>query len=394
MIRFPYGLADFYRIVTEDYLYLDRTAHIHRIEALGDALLFVRPRRFGKSLWLTTLASYYDLRLASDFEHLFGGLDAGRDPTPLANRYFILQWDFSEIDPSGSVEDIGRRLRAYVNGSVADFNESYADHLVHPVAIEDEPAVTLGHLLTAIRQTPYRLYLLIDEYDNFVNETMVSDEATYRGLVQAEGSFKQLFKSIKSALAGRGLERVFLTGVSPVALTDLSSGFNVARNIYRHPHLNALCGFTEGELEGILKRMVEEGSLEPERAGEALELMRDWYDGYRFAKDAGERIYNPTNCFYFLRQHGSRRPPVRAQVRAAGGAWRTGGTHPRARRRGASGPARGAQRLRRGPEPDRALPQGSHRSIRWRAASAVLRHRRFGFRAASRRGGVPSLTGP
>ncbi|NJL28134.1 MAG: AAA family ATPase [Thermoanaerobaculia bacterium] len=129
---------------------------------------------------------------------------------------------------------------------------------------------------------------------------MVSDEEVYRGLVHKEGPFQQLLKSVKSALAGRGLERVFLTGVAPVALSDVSSGFNVARNVYRHPQLNALCGFSSAELRDILDRMVAEGSLPREKAPEALGLMRDWYDGYRFADGAEERVYNPTNCLYFL----------------------------------------------------------------------------------------------
>jgi len=302
MLRFPYGLADFYRIATEGYLYVDRTAYIRRMEALGDSLLFIRPRRFGKSLWLQTLACYYDLRLAGEFDRLFGGLEIGRDPTPSANRYFVLQWDFSEIDPRGRVEEIAARLREHVAYRIQAFLQDYEGHLPGRVEVTENPAATLSNLLAVIRKTPHRLYLLIDEYDNFVNEVMVSDEVTYRGLVHKEGPFRQLLKSVKSAMAGRGLERVFLTGVSPIALSDVSSGFNVARNVFRHPQIHALCGFTEGELEGILNRMVGTGNLGADQASEALKVMREWYNGYRFADGVEERIYNPTSCLYFLQE--------------------------------------------------------------------------------------------
>jgi Predicted AAA-ATPase len=157
MIRFPYGLADFYRIVTEGFLYFDRTAHIRQIEKLGDALLFVRPRRFGKSLWLRTLACYYDLRLADDFENLFGGLEIGREPTALHNRYFVLSWDFSEVSALGDSAEIGDNLNLYVNDQIVDFLVRYEDHLPREVPISEVATNTLRHLLTAISETPQRL---------------------------------------------------------------------------------------------------------------------------------------------------------------------------------------------------------------------------------------------
>jgi len=156
-MKFPYGIADFYSLVTSGYVYVDRTAHIRTVEEMGRALLFLRPRRFGKSLWLQTLATYYDLRRAGEHERLFGELAVGREPTPLAHRYFVLVWDFSNLKPQGTPEEVGRRLDQYVLGTVEAFLADYREHLPIPVTIEEDPVRTLEQLLSAIRQTPYPL---------------------------------------------------------------------------------------------------------------------------------------------------------------------------------------------------------------------------------------------
>ncbi|MCP4657500.1 MAG: AAA family ATPase, partial [bacterium] len=299
MIQFPYGIADFESIRREGMLYFDRTAGIRDVERLGRTLVFLRPRRFGKSLWLRTLAAYYDLRLADEFDALFGGLDAGREPTPDRGSYFVLHWNFSEVSARGSVDEIARRLHAYVNHQTEDFLVAYAGHFPGPVKIEADATDTLRHVLTRISRTPFRLCLLIDEYDNFVNEVMVQDAATYRALFEADGPFKELFKSVKSGTEGQGLKRVFVTGVSPVALNDLTSGFNTAVDVSHEPELAALCGFREEEIRAVIERIAEDRSLSatPE---ELVAVMRTWYNGYRFTQDAEDLVYNPTNALYFL----------------------------------------------------------------------------------------------
>ena len=311
MIQFPYGIADFRSIRQERLVYVDRTAHIHDVEGLGRILVFLRPRRFGKSLWLQTLANYYDLRLAGEFEALFGDLAVGRRPTPLRNRYFVLTWNFSEKGARGGVDEIGRQLNDYVNNQIKDFLVTYSGHLQGSVTIEADAKDTLRHLLTAIRQTPYQLYLLIDEYDNFISEVMVRDAQTYRALVEADGPFKELFKTVKSATEGQGLERVFVTGVSPVALNDVTSGFNTSENVSLAPELAALCGFREQEIRDLLALIAEERDLADEEMGEAVLTMRTWYNGYRFSEDESELVYNPTNVLYFLKHFYRRQRPPR-----------------------------------------------------------------------------------
>jgi hypothetical protein len=287
-------------------VYVDRTAHIRDVEALGDVLVFLRPRRFGKSLWLQTLANYYDVRRADEFDELFGGLAAGQRPP--ASRYFILQWNLSKVDASGSVEQISESIREHVSSQAKTFEAHYGDRLPGRVEVEGSSAAVLDSILRVVEKTPHKLYLLIDEYDNFINEVMVKDVDVYRGLVDADGPFKQVFKSVKAATEGQGLERVFVTGVSPVALNDITSGFNNAINVSLDPALAALCGFREYEIRGLLERIGTERGLSAEALEAALDTMRTWYNGYLFTRpspgtgtaDQVEPVYNPTNVLYFL----------------------------------------------------------------------------------------------
>ncbi len=311
MIQFPYGIADFRSIRQERMVYVDRTAQIRDGEGLGRILVFLRPRRFGKCLWLQTLANYYGLRRADEFEQLFGGLAVGRQPTALKNRYFVLTWNFSEKGARGGAGEIGRRLNDYVNNQIKDFLVTYSGHLPGTVTIEADAKDTLRHLLTVSRQTPYKLYLLIDEYDNFISEVMVHDAAAYRALVETDGPFKELFKTIKSATEGQGLERVFVTGVSPVALNDITSGFNTSENVSLAPELAALCGFREKDIRDLLAPVAEERNLTDEEVEAAVDTMRTWYNGYRFSEDEDELVYNPTNVLYFLKHLYRRKKPPR-----------------------------------------------------------------------------------
>ena len=297
-MKIPYGIADFHRLRRKGYAYVDRTAHIRRVEALGEPLLFVRPRRFGKSLFLRTLSCYYDLRLAERHDALFGDLAVGREPTSEAHRYFVLVWDFSLISSHGGPEQIGLNLRSYVLSTLRTFLREYRDHLPRPPDVTDDPVATLVELLAAIRETPYRLYPLVDEYDNFANEVITADPATYRALLHTDGPFKQLFKWVKGAMAGDGLERLFLTGVSPLVLADVTSGLNISRNVSLDPQLADLCGFREDEVRNLLQQACAETAGAPP-VDDALQMMRVWYDGYRFAP-AGPPVYNPTLVFYFL----------------------------------------------------------------------------------------------
>ncbi|WPD23388.1 MAG: AAA family ATPase [Candidatus Electrothrix scaldis] len=305
-MKFPYGICDFHKIISQDYFYADRTDLILLLEETGDQLLFLRPRRFGKSLLLSMLENYYDLAKADSFAQLFGHLKIGKNPTPRHNSYFILKWDFSEINPQGSSEDIQKNLHLYLNDSIRDFALTYRDVLPPGIIRESSNGFSaFKSLLAAVRQTSSQLYLLIDEYDNFANEVMMGaengDREQYKTLLSGEGVLKVLFKVIKSAAAGQGLDRVFITGVSPVVLSDITSGYNVAENIYLLPEFNHLCGFHQEEIAEMLEQVATHCDLPEAKTTEALELMRTFYNGYCFSPRAEKRIYNPTLALYFLK---------------------------------------------------------------------------------------------
>jgi len=300
---FPYGLSDFEKLRQDGYWYLDRTDRLPALEAAGNQLIFLRPRRFGKSLLLSMLEHYYDLNSAEQFEDLFGSLAIGRNPTPLHNRYFVLKWDFSLVAAHGEIGKIEASLHQHINDRIRQCVDDYLSHWKRPITLHPHNALSsFESLLSAVRRTPYKLYLLIDEYDNFANEVLTAarpdSQDRYQTLLQGEGLMKTVFKYVKAAAGGLGLDRVFMTGVSPVVLSDMTSGYNVGKDLFLLPQFNDLCGFTEDEVVAILKRLAGRGSHWS--ADQALATMRTFYNGYRFNEEAEESLYNPTLSLYFF----------------------------------------------------------------------------------------------
>ena len=298
-MQFPYGLSDFGTLIQDGYFYQDRTDRIPLLENYGRQLIFIRPRRFGKSLLLSMLEHYYDVNRADQFEALFGHLAIGKNPTPLHNQFFIMKWDFSLVKAQGSLKEIEAALHRHVNAAIQDCAVHYGWRDLD--IIPEDAVVSLSSLLRRVRQENHHLYLLIDEYDNFANDVLMAGrkQEYYEALLYGEGLLKTVFKAVKAAAGGQGLDRVFITGVSPVVLSDMTSGYNVGENIYLDETFNDLCGFTEAEIAAVLKRLAAEGGTWS--ATEALELMRTFYNGYRFSEDAVDRLYNPTLSLYFLK---------------------------------------------------------------------------------------------
>lgn len=301
-MKFPYALNDFATLIQEGYFYQDRTDRIPQLEDAGRQLLFIRPRRFGKSLFLSMLEHYYDVNQADQFDALFGHLAIGRSPTPLHNQYFVMKWDFSLVKAQGDVREIEAALHQHLNDRMADFVACYAADLTQPISLHPHNAISsLESVLMATRTTGRKIYLLIDEYDNFANDVLMTGRKPdyYEALLYGEGLFKTVFKAVKAGAGGRGIDRVFITGVSPVVLSDITSGYNVAENIYLKATFNNLCGFTEAEIATVLEQLATgNGSWS---VADALETMRTFYNGYCFSAKAGERLYNPTLSLYFLK---------------------------------------------------------------------------------------------
>ncbi|EIC20247.1 AAA family ATPase [Thiorhodovibrio frisius] len=301
---FPYGLSDFGTLRQEGYWYLDRTDRLAALENTGRQLVFLRPRRFGKSLLLSMLEHYYDLNRSEQFDALFGNLAVGQNPTPLRNQFFVLKWDFSLVAAHGEIGDIEAALHQHINDSLRDFVLRYRDRLPEAIVIHPDNALSSWRsTLSVLSQTSHKLYLLIDEYDNFANEVLMAahpgGQDRYQTLLQGEGLMKTVFKSVKAAAGGMGLDRVFITGVSPVVLSDMTSGYNVGEDIFLRPQFNDLCGFTEGEVAAVLNQLAQEGG--EWSADKALATMRTFYNGYRFSEEAEESLYNPTLSLYFFK---------------------------------------------------------------------------------------------
>jgi hypothetical protein len=304
-MKFPYGVSDFYKLITEDYLYVDRTGCLPLLEQAGDTLLFLRPRRFGKSLLISMLENYYDINKAVQFERLFGHLAIGRNPTPLHNQYLIMRWDFSDVAPHPNLDRMQQNFFDHINDRIKLFAQRYSHLLQTEIEISNENAmISFRAALRAAETTPYKLYLLIDEYDNFANEVLMGgrrqNQERYETLVFGEGAFKSVFKSMKSGTAGFGVDRMMIVGVSPVVLHDVTSGFNIAKNIYFRNDLNDLCGFTEAEIISLLQSVVSTCKLPIEKVNEMLEMMRTFYNGYSFSEESNALVYNPTATLAFL----------------------------------------------------------------------------------------------
>ncbi|MCP4111779.1 MAG: AAA family ATPase, partial [Desulfobacteraceae bacterium] len=318
-MKIPYGISDFEKIMLEDYYYVDRTDRITLTEQLGSYLLFLRPRRFGKSLWLSMLRNYYDTAKADKFDQMFGRLSVGKNPTPLHNQYFVLKWDFSCVDSSGPLDEIKVSLFSHINSTIKSFASDYDEFLPSEIEIYPDAEKSFRSLLAAVRKTGSKLYLFIDEYDNFANEMMARRRGNdYYRMTGLDGFLKTLFKSLKSATEGLGLDRIFITGVTPVLMSDITSGDNIRTDIHLMPRYADLCGFTKKELEDILTAFAgwletQPRFLYPENTpmfpegkekwvSSMLHLADTWYNGYYFSKRARIGVYNSTLVMYLLKQ--------------------------------------------------------------------------------------------
>jgi hypothetical protein len=304
MIKFPYGLMNFSDLIQEGYYYVDRTHYIEKCENAAKTLFCVRPRRMGKSLWLDTLANYYDIQKKDRFEALFGKLYVGSKPTPLKNKFLVWKLDFSKIQVSdGDVKMIEKGFNDYITYSAQKFQSKYQDFFTYyQVDFSRNNAVSVtNQLMDIVELSGYKMYVLIDEYDNFTNELISAGRnKDYSKLVGGDGLLKSFFKVLKGSTIG-SIDRIFVTGVTPITLADLSSSFNISTHLTLNERYNELFGFTEVEVKSMLSMVLEEVGLQDKEL-ELLSMMKHYYDGYIFSDESDdlEHIYNPTLTMYFL----------------------------------------------------------------------------------------------
>ena len=299
-LKIPYGVADFKRLRRERYYYVDKTGYIPLLERAGSFLFLVRPRRFGKSLMASMLRYYYDIAETDNFDELFGGLDIATNPTENRNRYQVLYMDFSKIggDAGQSLQErfekyVGDRLDAFMR----TYGGAYEADIVSSVA-NDTAAGKFTKIAAAAERLGHHLYLMLDEYDNFTN-AMIQAEGnnSYRDITHGQGFYRAWFKMFKGSF-----DRIYMTGVSPVTMDDLTSGFNIAMNVSQDADFNAMLGFSEEECLKLFTDFRGVGRYRDGEPAEWIAAIKPWYDGYCFSsrKRGKESVFNSDMVLYFL----------------------------------------------------------------------------------------------
>ena len=297
----PYGMSNFTDVIEQNRYYVDKTMYLPLLEDQANYLIFIRPRRFGKSLFLDMLRSYYDLARKDDFQKLFGELWIGKHPTPLQGKYQMLYLDFSKI--GGSIDELSQKFDAYsavqLNGFLNRYREYYSDEFIESFRAADKALDKLHMLDDEARRLGYPLYLIIDEYDNFTNVVLNEQgNEIYHAITHASGFYRDAFKNYKGMF-----DRIFMTGVSPVTLDDLTSGFNIGWNISTSPFFNGMLGFSEEDVRAMLRYYQEARKLQGD-VEDMIQEMKPWYDNYCFAKESLKRDPKMFNCdmvLYYLR---------------------------------------------------------------------------------------------
>ena len=303
--QLPYGISDFETVMQDGLYYVDKTMYIPLLEDQPRNLMFIRPRRFGKSLLLSMLKTYYDKAKKDKFEELFGSLWIGQHPTPLMGRYEVMHLDFSQI--GGTIDELPRRfddfLARKLNAFVRKYASDYPDYFIKEFFEATSGNDKLTMITTTANDLRIPMYLIIDEYDNFTNVVLSEKgEKVYHQMTHAEGFYRDVFKKFKGTF-----ERIFFTGVSPVTLDDLTSGFNIGWNITTKRAFDKMLGFSTEDVREMFAYYKDAGSLSADCDIEAMIAdMKPWYDNYCFAKECLEepnRVFNSDMVLYYLRSY-------------------------------------------------------------------------------------------
>ena len=306
--QIPYGIQDFVQVITQNYYYVDKTMYIPKLEDSHNNLFCIRPRRFGKSVFLSMLHAYYDCRTKDKFQEWFGDLWIGKNPTPLQGRYQILHLDFSQV--GGTIENLEEKFNFYLgvqlNGFVRDYLEFYSEKVQRQVEETKDAGGKLAIIQSEARSKSYPLYLIIDEYDNFTNTVLNEQgENVYWAITHAEGFYRDIFKKFKGSF-----ERIFMMGVSPVTLDDVTSGYNIGWHISTKEEFNQMLGFSTEDVREMFTYYKSEGKIPADSDIEAIiKEMKPWYDNYCFSEDAlltQSKVFNCDMVLYYLRNYMSR----------------------------------------------------------------------------------------
>ena len=299
----PYGISNYAQIKREGLYMVDKTIYLERMEYAGHFLFLIRPRRFGKSVFLSMLESYYDIEARNDFDMLFGDTYVGQHPTELHNQFQVLRIDFSK--PSSSVETLQETVDGYLDIVYESFANKYAkyypENYLEAFYRQKSTTDRINYVHQMFDAHHIKAYLIVDEYDNFTNAVLNQHgEQVYHAMTHAEGFYRNLFKRFKGSY-----DRILMMGVSPVTMDDVTSGYNIATALTLEPKFNEMLGFSEKDVRQLVGYYNEVAGLKVD-VDETIEAMKPWYDGYCFSefRDVTEHhVFNPDMVLYYMKSY-------------------------------------------------------------------------------------------
>ena len=297
--KYPYGISNFETVRTENYYYVDKTEYIEKLENDDKYIMILRPRRFGKSLFLSTLDNYYNKLYANKYEEVFKGTYIYDNPTPLKNKYMVLNLDFSGIDTS-TLERTEEGFTEKIKENISAFTEIYpifSMQETESIRNKSTPSSIIDTLITIMKKKNIikEMMVLIDEYDHFANNIFGQGKQHFAQLVKTEGFLRPFFETLKVGTESV-IDRIVITGVLPILRDSLTSGFNIMSNLSLKREYNQMFGFNQQEVEQMLCEI---------NAEEHKELVKTYYNGYRFSPETEEKMYNSDMILYFLKNYAS-----------------------------------------------------------------------------------------
>jgi len=303
-VKFPYGISNIEKLIEQDFVFVDKTNYIELLEKEENYSIFLRPRRMGKSLFVSMLEYYYDILKKDKFDKIFSKLYIGKNPTPMASSYRVLKFDFSGIDTQTDENtfkfflDVIRETMSTFMGRYQLFSEQQQRHILEG----DSPGNLLRRFFETLNlwktQTgdELKIFILIDEYDHFTNEILIRDLGEFKSSVTQDGYIRKFYEAIKIATQQGFVDRFFITGVSPITLDGLTSGFNIGKHLSGKKEFHDLMGFSEAETASLLDLVLKDKTA----ATVIMNDLKNWYNGYKFNVDATHTVYNSDMLLYFL----------------------------------------------------------------------------------------------
>ena len=304
MRKLPKGISNYEDIVEENRIYVDKTMYIEKLENLSDkTVMFLRPRKFGKTLFTSTLECYYDKNKKDKFEELFGNTYIGKNPTENKNKYCILRFNFSGIS-TNTFEETKNGFKNSTIESIKIFIAKY--NLDFYINENQEAEEILNSLYTAfqIQKANEKIYVIIDEYDHFANELLGFRTDEFKNLVAKNGKIRKWYEILKKGTETI-VDRIFITGVAPITLDSTTSGFNIANDITKNILFNDMLGFSKEDVIYLMNEL----EIPEEKQKELLPIIKTNYDGYVFSTEIKNenienyKLYNSNMTLYFLNEY-------------------------------------------------------------------------------------------